>query len=139
MSLTVAEGRDDILTVVKTAWDTTGFTMVYDDQVGSIPTTMVTWARTTVGHAGGGQATLSGSLGQQRYKRTGVVIVQIFTPSSEGLFSSDNSAKVIMDAFDGKSSENGVWFKNVRFVEVGPDGDFYQCNVLIDFEYDEIK
>lgn len=139
MSLTFAQARDDILTLIKAAWDPTGFKMLYDDVADEIPTTPTTWARTTVKHNLGSQASLSGAFGTQRYLRTGLIIVQIFTPSGEGLSNLDVSAKIIADAFEGKISANGVWFRNVRFQEVGPDDAFFQGNVIIDFEYDEFK
>lgn len=141
MSLTLAQARDDILTVFKTAWDTTSYPAMYDDVDGDdIPTdTSSPWARITVKHDKGQQTALCGADGSKRFTRTGVIIIQIFTPSGEGLSSSDTSVKIIQDAFEGKKSTNGVWFRDVDYKEIGPSGDYYQVNVIIQFEYDEIK
>ena len=142
MSLTITEARDDILKMAYDAWVAAGYTannLIYDDKDGSIPTNGERWARITVRHETGSQASLSGGLGTQKYLRTGTVFVQIFEPSGEGLSSIDNSAKIIMDAFEGKSSPNGVWFRNVTFQEIGPDGNFFNGNVTIGFEYNELK
>lgn len=139
MSLTITEAKDDILAMVKTAWDTTGKIMIYDDIGGVIPDTADAWARTTLRHTNANQATLSGGLGTQNYDRSGILTIQIFTPSGKGLASSDIYAKLMMDAFEGKQSANGVWFRNVRLNEIGPDGNFFQTNVVVDFEYRELK
>jgi hypothetical protein len=32
-----------------------------------------------------------------------------------------------------------VWFRNASAREVGPDRAWYQFNVTVDFEYDEVK
>lgn len=142
MSLTITAARDDMLKMVRDAHLSGSFldaNLIYDDLIGSIPETELTWARATIRHAGGGQATLSGGLGRQRYTRTGILTIQLFSPSGEGLSSADISAKIFMDAFDGKSSANGVWFRKVRFNEIGPDGNFFNNNIIVEFEYDEIK
>ena len=141
-SLTITAAKDDMLKMVRDAWladSRADENLVYDDLDGSVPETMLSWARVDIKHADGGQDSLSGGLGKQRYTRSGVLTVQLFDPSGEGLSSSDNSAKIIMDAFDGKSSANGVWFKNVRLNEIGADGDFFNSNIIVDFEYYEVK
>jgi hypothetical protein len=126
--------------MVKDAWDTTGYKMIWDDNPGTIPTTMVPWARSTLIHVTGFQATLTDGSGRKRFRRTGFLTVQIFTPTGEGLSSADILAKLISDAFEGQSSPLGVWFRDVKTNEVGSDdGNWYQTNVVIDFEYDEVK
>lgn len=139
MTATYAQARDDILTMVKTVWDTTGLTMVYDDVAGEPPAGATSWARSTIRHNEGRQTTLADAEGKKRFERTGLLIVQIFTPSGEGLSSADDLAKVISDAFEGQTSPRGVWFKNVRVNEVGPSGNWYQVNVVVEFQYDEVK
>jgi hypothetical protein len=139
MSATFTEARDDILTLFKTAWDTTGYTVVYDDLPGDIPDTSTPWARVTVRHQTGRQQTLVNDVGQRKFLREGVIIIQIFIPSGEGLSLIDSLAKIVADAFEGKSTTSGVWFRNVRLNEIGADGNWFNANVLIDFEYNELK
>jgi hypothetical protein len=139
MSLTYAGARDEMLTIVNQAWAPTGLTMVWDDLESNIPVNEDSWARTTLSHTQGFQATLSNDLGSRKFRRLGLLIVQIFTPSSNGLSLSDNYSKLIIDAFEGKRTLNGIWFKDVRLNEVGADGNYFQSNVLVNFEYDEIK
>ena len=147
MSGTYTEATDAILAIFKTAWDASAPnpTLVDYQNVtpsGGVllpPTTQLSWARVTLAHNGGQQSSLSGALGTQRYDRLGLLLVQIFVPAGEGLSEAHTLAKIVADAYEGASTSNGVWFRNVQVNEVGPDGDWYQVNVIIDFVYDEIK
>ena len=139
MTATFAQATDDILGIFKDAWDPTTYEAIYTNIAGEVPTGTDPWARATLQHVGGGQASLTGGLGTTRWNRTGFLTVQVFVPIGEGLSGAHNLAKIIADAFEGASTPNGVWFRNVRVNEVGPDGDWYQVNVVVDFEYDEVK
>ena len=140
MTATYKQAVDDILGLFKTAWDTTSYIAIYPNVGGEVPSNVENpWARATVQHIDGGQASLSGGLGTQRWERSGIFTVQIFVPSGEGLSEAHILGKLITDIFEGVSTTNGVWFKNVRINEIGPDGEWYNLNVLIDFTYDEVK
>ena len=65
--------------------------------------------------------------------------VQVFTPRGEGSARSDIIASTIQGAFEGVSTNGGAWFRNARVEEVGASGTWHQVNVLVDFEYEEIK
>ena len=140
MTATFKEAEDLILAVIKTAWDTTGHPMLWEG-VGSdaIPTTKAPWARTTLRHATGRQATLSDESSNKRFERTGFVTIQIFTPIGKGKGTGLTLAKVLADAMEGKDASVGIWFQNVRINEIGIDGDWFQINFISDFIYDEIK
>jgi len=138
MNLTFAQANDDILALLKAAWDPTGHEMFYDDIREQRETDQTPWAQVVVRHAAGQQDTLGG-VGNRSFLRLGVVIVTINTPSGSGLSTAYALAKVVADAYEGVSSPNGVWFRNVRINELGRDGTFYRTNVLIDFEYSEMK
>lgn len=139
MSATFEQARDEMLAVFKAAWDTTGHYAAYPDRPEEKPKGADPWARVTVRHAVGEQGSLANHEGRRRWERRGTLFVQIFTPSGEGLSRSDTLAKIVVDALEGKSTPRGVWFRNTRINEVGPDGDWYQVNVLADFIYDEVK
>lgn len=142
MSLTIEQARDAILSRFKTVWDadaeSAGLPIVWSDAKGDPPETGH-WARVTVRHVTAGQATLSGETGNRRFRREGIVTAQVFTQFGTGAAKSDRLAKVVMGAFEGYAAPGGVWFRNVRLVEVGQSGNFYQVNVLADFEYDEVR
>ncbi len=138
MSLTYKQANDEILSLLKVAWDTTGHKMFWEGVRDQRETNMSSWAMVVVRHAAGQQDTLGG-IGNRQFLRLGVVIVTINTLSTSGLSEGYNLAKVVADAYEGVSSPNGVWFRNVRINELGREGTFFQTNVLVDFEYYETK
>lgn len=145
-NLTYSEARDEIHTLFKTAWDAGAETgcqpVLYADSKTTVPKTVDTdsnpdvWARITVQHTGGNQATLGGN---RCFNRFGVVTVQVFTPIGTGLSIGDNVYKIVVDAYEGKTTPGGVWFRNVAVNEVGPEGEWFQTNIIADFEYEEQK
>lgn len=138
MSLTYAQANDEILAQLKAVWDPTGNKLFYEYIRDQKDTDMSPWATVIIRHAAGQQDTLGGH-GHRSFLRLGVLIVTINTPSGSGLSEAYALAKVVADAYEGASSPNGVWFRNVRINELGRDGTFYQTNVLVDFEYTETK
>ncbi|AAT69471.1 gp77 [Alphaproteobacteria phage PhiJL001] len=134
MSLTFTAARDELLTLFQTAWDAnSGGVKLYYWDLTDTPPTADEWARVTVRHTGGNDAALGGRI----FERTGFATVQIFTIHGRGLSRADELAKVAVDAFQGQSTPGGIWFRNVRLVEVGQDGKWFQNNVVADFEYTE--
>ena len=138
MSLTYAEARDEMLALFLTYWNANASgppPVEYWDQVVDPKAEAVTeWARVTVRHNTGG----NDALGNRLRARAGIVTVQVFTTFGDGLSTSDALAKVATDAFHGKSTSGGVWFRNVRLNEIGRDGKWFQVNVVADFEYNEV-
>lgn len=139
MAATFEEARQEILTTFKTAWDTTGHPAYYENIREDLTSSVEPWARVTLRHVTGNNVSLTGSLGLQRFERTGNLTVQVFVPMGEGLTEGLTLAKVIADAFEGVSTTSGVWFRNTRVNEIGPDGSWFQINVIVDFLYDEVK
>lgn len=119
--------------------------LIFDDTPGSVPSSVSavqpppTWARVRVQHSTGRQASLSGSTGKRRWERTGFLLVQLFTPLFGGQVLADEIASIILNAFEGYSTSSGVWFRNARMNEIGKDGAWLQTNILVDFQYDEVK
>lgn len=142
MTATRTQAKDEILGTFKTAWDagaeSTGLTVLYWNTKSEVPTSGA-WARVTVRHAEGEQETLSNSAGSRRFGRVGTVTVQIFTPHNEGGTLSDQLVEIVEKAFMGVTTSPGrVIFRRVRSNEIGQDGQWFQVNVLADFEYSEI-
>ena len=96
------------------------------------------FARFIIRHVNGQQRSLS-EPGGRRFNHYGVVIVQTLTPMSSGQNSlvAQRLAQVALSAFQGRAIRD-VWFRNVRYTEIGRDGLFYQINVMADFERTEI-
>jgi hypothetical protein len=155
-SLTYEQARDEILTAHKVPWDaltTAVLAVAVAPAAGYVPTVVydgvepadvrahgLAWTRLTVRHtpAGAGQRTL-GETGNRRFARAGLVTAQVFVPKGRGVTLADRLCKIAADAFEGQHTPGGVWFRNVRMNEVGPDGPWVQHNVVAEFVYDELK
>jgi len=136
--MTFDEARDIILGVFKAAWDPTGFPAVWTDLPGSAPTSETVWARATIRHATGAQASLAGENGARRWARTGTVYIQVFAPVGDGSKAGYEAAQIVVNAFQASRHEN-VWFRDVRMNELGTSGAFEQLNVLATFSYDDVR
>jgi len=128
----------EMLSIFKAVWDDQGYTAIYTDVAGSKPTVQEPWARATVKHALGAQASLSDTNGQKIYTEAGTIFIQVFAPQGAGQVSSRSLAHLIQVAY----CQNGgglVWYRNQRLKEIGSDGAFDNTNVLIDFTYDDLR
>lgn len=135
-NLTYTQAVDEMLTLFKAAWDPrTAYYQAVDTDRLSADTA---FARVDVTHSFGFQSTL-GAVGGRSFRRTGTITVIIHTPIGKGLQEGYDLAKIVSDAFEGQSTNGGVWFRNVSVNESGTDGMFALTNVLIDFQYDERK
>lgn len=106
----------------------------FDNIVETTPPTSTPWARVTVRHTPGDHV-----LGNTRFTRRGVVVTQLFTPLGDGLSQASDQAKIVVNGFGGEATPNGIWFRDVRLIDVGPEASWRQENVLAFFAYDEIK
>jgi hypothetical protein len=97
----------------------------------------IKWARLTVMFINGSQDSL-GRPGNRKFVRSGVLFIQCFTPKGTATSSNDVFCKQCADIFEGERI-GVLWFKDTRIVTVGPDGSWYQQNVVADFEYELIK
>ena len=147
---TIETARDDIIGLFRTAWladvESQNVPLFYWDIPNPAPSgedgdgNPVSWARVSVQHLPGQhQATLSGDTGQRRWRRTGIVTVQIFAPYGTGLSIGDKLGMVALRAFEGQSTPSGIWFRDVSFQEVGQDSIWFNSNVSATFEYDEVR
>lgn len=153
MTLTITQARDSMLSFFRVAWlaaqASVNVPVFWPDAIiGSRgvgnervtePISGTPWARVSLQHATGAQASLADQNSKKIFVRNGVLTVQIFTPYGTGLTESDSLVKVVQDAFEGKATSEGVWFRNVRANEFGQDGEWHQTNVLVEFTYDEVK
>lgn len=136
---TRAEARDAILTQFSTEWATltTPPALFYDDVKGDLPSATSPWARVNIQQVFGEQTSI-GDPGSRLFEHTGIVTVQVFTPVGDGLDLSDTLVEAALGAFEGKSTNN-IWYKNVRAIDVGDEGDWYHVNIKADFTYRKLK
>jgi len=134
----------EILGLFRTAWlgASQSDARVKYDNVGKTslpPSGNDPWARVILRHTTAGQASLSGVSGTRMFDRQGILVMQIFVPPGKGLAEAIDLPKIVQDAYEGIETANGAWFRDVVVNEIGVDGDFYQTNVVVLFEYTEVK
>ncbi len=137
-NLSFEQAVDDMQAMVLAAWNPTGHKVFWEAVEDDREVDDTAWLVSTIHHVTGRQETLGG-VGNRTFQRTGIIFLQIFTRVGNGLHESYQLAKVMADGFEGKSSPNGVWFRNVRINEAGKDGAFTQTNVTVEFQYNEVK
>jgi hypothetical protein len=136
--------RDAILTLFKTAMDANApdVTVLYDDVRSQVPTADDgEWVRIVIEHQDRRQPAIGQANGLRRYRSSGLITVQVFTPFGDGLTRTDAIADIVYDIFDGVSTQSGdgITFNNVTMREIGETGPWFQTNILADFKYDTVK
>jgi len=143
---TIAEARDEILLHFTTAWNLVTPpvpVLLYDDKHRDLPAD-APYARITLKHNIFRQATVGGKISQggagQRFRRFGIVTVQVFSISGDGLTSADTLVQLALDAFEGENTgSDKIEFRNARVNEIGQDGPWFQTNIIAEFDYDRVK
>lgn len=139
-SLTITEGRDEILSIFKAVWGTTGYLAQYSGTEGEPPNQIDPWARVTVRHVGGGARSLGNVQGKRCMQRIGNVTIQLFDKANrDGLAELDVLANAVLRGYEKPSDpSHGVWYRNARLNEVGQIGDWTQFNIIAEFSYNEV-
>ena len=93
-----------------------------------------TWVRFSMKNNDGFQASI-GSPGNNKFRRTGMVYIQVF--QKEGQASTDARAKAdaAADIFLANDLD-GILFKNINSKQIGNSDGWYQINVSAEFQYD---
>jgi hypothetical protein len=99
------------------------------------------YARFAINHVLQNQSSLSNENGVRKWQAGGQILIQTFGPMSggNGLQIAEALAIVAKNAYQGKSSPGGIWFRNCRANEVGPTDGWYQFNMIADFTYEELR
>ena len=144
MSLTIATARDDALAVVKAAHDgdptfNTLKLIWTDSPDDGPPKDGVSYARILFRHVESEQISMADATSKRIFERIGLLTLQGFFAGANGQSVSDEWAQAMLDSLEGLRSPGGIMFRNVRPVEIGNDGDWFNMNVLADFEWDRSK
>lgn len=102
--------------------------------VNNPPTPEQTWLRAQFAPNDGFQASMGG--GPNRYRRFGLLTVQVFTPGGQGKRANGAICQTLMRGFEGQAA-GAVSFENVRTVEVGRSDAWFQQNVVMEWDYDD--
>lgn len=130
------QARDVMLKIFKDAWNP-AYPVVWQDKTGRPPNNDTAWARVILRYADGGQSSLAGEIGTRRFTDSGILMIQIFTLSAQGMDQALELADLVQNAYEDAREE--VWFRGVRKQEGGEDGIFNVMNVFAEFNYDHVR
>ena len=96
------------------------------------------WVRLSVrANAAGGQDTL-GRTGSRRFRRSGIIAAQVFTPTNQGLREGDELAQSIRALFEARSF-SGLDTNDGLVRESPPEDEWIVHIVEVFFDYEEVK
>jgi hypothetical protein len=151
MTATYSEAIDAMFTLFNTAWKDGATAIVGNvpqirwqgvESAGTPPMSNF-WARVLVQNVTEKQTSFESGIAsdeKKRYTAHGLLFVQIYCPMSHSrsMEKGRQLAELARNAFRGKQTVNGVWFRNANIIELTPQDDSYRINVVIEYEYDEI-
>lgn len=149
MSATPAEARDQIFGLLLTAWQTQfgdppSIPLLWKDTDIDPPLQQDAdnnpepWARVSLLHKKGGIQSLRGDSGNLKYRQTGNLIVKFYEPLQLGNNLADQIVQLVLKTYTGKTTSGGVWFRPIGPREVGGKGAWWETDVLVSFEYDNL-
>lgn len=97
----------------------------------------VKWVRLTIKFNSGNQDSL-GRENNRKFTKQGLIFVQVFTPSNKGTDDNDDLCNSSLNLLDGVRI-NDLWLYRGRIKTIGSDGEFYQQNVVVEFEFENIR
>jgi hypothetical protein len=77
----------------------------------------------------------------QRYRSSGLIFIQVFSPKSNGQIAEEQTRKLAQAAkaiFRGKTFDGCIEFRNVRIVDLEDENQYLRKNMIAEYEYDEI-
>ncbi len=95
------------------------------------------WVRLSIQFNSGAQDSL-GKVTNRKFVKWGLVFVQVFTPSNKGTNDNDDLCHAALNLLDGVRINN-LWMYNGKIDTIGSDGEYYQQNVVVDFEFENIR
>jgi len=104
------------------------------------PAVNTCWARMSRQTVVQSQANIAGADSVKRYTTRGLLSVQIFVPRLLTNSGTTRNAlgQLVQLAYRGITTPNGIWFRNVTLKELPADARYNRCNVVSDFQYDEV-
>ena len=78
------------------------------------------------------------ALGSTMFRQSGVIIVEIYTAAGRGTRRMDELKDLALQAFHTAPPGN-VRYRRPTPLYVGPSGKWFQQNVTVEFEYDQLR
>ena len=151
MSATYQQARDAMFTLFYLAWTSNAPAIVgsvpeirwQGKEVAAKPPVDNYWCRVSASNVGEPQGSLQSSVaspGNRRYNAQGILVIELFCPMSvsDSHVKGEDLAVVARDAFKGKETSNGVWFRNATIKARPASEDAYRFNIVVEYEYDDI-
>ncbi len=113
-------------------------TKQFTDTPAGTNTDGVTSSELVIRHAGSFQDTLGGR-GNRSFVRNGVLVIKLNINIQKGLTELYKCANIIAECFEGRQTNSSLWFQSVEINEGGVDGTSYKSEVVIAFQYDQVK
>lgn len=145
--MTIEEAIDSVINHFVTAWDAaaTGITLSYaNTPLNDLPTddssTKQVQPKVSVEAdlLDAFQVTM-GSTSNRRFRRYGVMTIQILTPRGQGHLLEDRYAKIVFDSLEGECTTEGVELYKVTPLAGFNAGAYRVKQINVEFDYDEIK
>lgn len=86
-----------------------------------------------------GSQTSLGLVGNRKFQHSGFIAVQVFTPSNKGTDTNDDMCHSVLSFFDGVDMGYGLWSYDGSIKTVGDKDGYYQQNVVIEFNFEDIR
>jgi len=134
--MTPSEARNAITSRYLTEYSEQ-FPIALDNLKFERPNPNVKWVRLNIQFNSGNQSSL-GTIGNRKFIKYGLVFIQVFTPINKATEDNDLLAASSLELLDGVRLE-GLWLYNGRIDTIGSDGEFYQQNVVVEFEFEDIR
>lgn len=144
---TYEEAIDSIFGAFRTVWNA-GATAVcgYVPEVrypgielSTTPDRSKFWTRISQQTADEEQSSFRNATFGQTFENTGIVFVQVFCPASlAGSISKGRKlAELARNAYRGKSTQGGVWYRNAKITEMPAEQDWFVFRVSAEYIYNE--
>lgn len=102
------------------------------------------YARMILSHTDMGQSSLSDATGFKLWERSGLGVIELYTPIGAGIVDAYNAAEEVVKLYQNASTPSGVWFRNVRLEDRSPNGlnpspqrKRFHLDVEFTFEYNQ--
>lgn len=130
--MNVTDARDAIVATARSALPADPFHITYQDLPG---VTASEWARVTVRMVDRMQRGHGDN--RKKYIQTGILCIEVFTPPGDGNTRSDAIVGPALRIIE-EANVSGVWYRNIRSVDIGQDGGYTKTNIYADFEIEDV-
>lgn len=140
MAQTYEEARDALSEFATTEWEAAvagvvpGAPLHYTNINADPPEEPQLWGRLHIQNRRGTRASLGSNCPRRR--RFGTLFIMIFVPIGVGTQEADQVADSLVVAFEDAGAIDNIWFRDVGYRDVGPDGTYHQVNFEAQFTFD---